>query len=134
MRGFAILFLAVLVASCSPGEAIPNATRQIERFHAQVDAGQYRQIYVDSDQRLKDAASEQDMLGLLGAVHTKLGKFQTGKQIGWNVNFGTGGKVTTLTLESQYERGKATETFLYSGDEPPKLIGYNINSNDMMIR
>ena len=134
MKSLSAAILALTLVACSPGESVANATKQIERFHAQVNAGQYHQIYVDSDRQLKDVTTEKDIVSLLGAVHDKLGTFQTGKQVGWNVNVGTGGTITTLTIESQYERGKATETFRYGGDEQPKLVGYNINSNDMMTR
>jgi hypothetical protein len=119
----------LLLAACSSGENVAGARRAIVQFHARLNSGQYKQIFNDSDAGFKQASSEADMTKLLNAVHTKLGSFEDGTQSGWRVNYNTTGNNTVIQLGSNFEKGKATETFTFVGDAAaPRLFGYNINS------
>jgi hypothetical protein len=45
------------------------------------------------------------------------------------VNIGTGGKTVFLGYNSEYEKGSATEEFVWRPAAPaPKLVGYHLNS------
>ena len=69
------------------------------------------------------------------AINRKLGKVKEAKQVGWNANNTNGVSTITITFDTTFERGKGTETitFLKPDDDKLVLLGYNINSQDMMI-
>ena len=45
----------------------------VPKFHEQLDAGQFQDIYDQSGEDLKQAANRQEFIALLDAVHRKLG-------------------------------------------------------------
>jgi len=129
-----ILIVAMLMmASCSGGKELAGAENAIIQFHRQLNSGEYRKIYLESDSGLKKVTPEANMIKLLDAVHRKLGAFQTGKQTGWQVNYSTSGTNTAVQFDSKFDRGSATETFTFVGDaQSPRLLSYNINSQALV--
>jgi hypothetical protein len=134
MRGYlAALMLAVLVAACSPGSDLPVAENAVATFHQELNAGAFDTIYSNSSADMKRISSEPDMLKLYDAVHRKLGDFQSGSQTGWNDNVSTGGHFVTLVYASKYQRGAATENFVYRIDgDRAALAGYHVASNALI--
>ena len=127
------LVTALLLAGCSGGESVKAAESAIGTFHIELNTGRYEQIYAASDPQFKKAVSEPDFEKLLGAVHDKLGAYQTGKNAGWRVNYNTGGNNVVVQFDSTFEKGKAVETFTYAGEgNAIRLLGYNINSNQLI--
>jgi hypothetical protein len=119
----------LLLAACSGGENVADAQRAVANFHAQLNSGNYQRIYVSSDGGLKRATSEAEMIKLLAAVHAKLGAFKGGTQSAWRVNYNTAGNNTVIQFDSNFEKGKATETFTFVGEpDAPRLFAYNIHS------
>ena len=130
--GAALLFCAL--AGCSPGTDVPVAEKAVARFHTMLDAGQNAQIYQESASEMKSAAAESKLTDLLAAVHRKLGTVQKAEQKGWNDQVNTGGHFVTLNYATTYARGDAAETFVYKiAGEKAELVGYNINSNALII-
>ncbi len=118
-----------LLAACSGGENVVSADAAVARFHRQLNAGQFSEIYSQSSKGMKSSSSKTDTVQLLTAVQRKLGAFQSAKRTGWRVNYNTSGNNTVVAYESVYARGKATETFTFVGDSKnPQLLGFNINS------
>jgi hypothetical protein len=122
----AILFLC---AGCSFTKDVTVAEAAVRKYHDQYNAGQYRDIYQQSDGAFKKGVEEQANTELLSAVGRKLGRVIEAKQAGFNANWNLEGTFVNLTYESTFERGKAYEQFVWrvSGDEA-KLVSYNINS------
>jgi len=130
--GIAVLFGAL--ASCSAGTDIPVAEKAVARFHMMLDAGQNAQIYQESAPEMKTAGSEAKLTALLAAVHRKLGTVKKADQKGWNDQINTGGHFVTLNYATSYAQGDAAETFVYKiAGEKAELVGYNINSNALII-
>ena len=130
--GVAVLFGAL--ASCSAGTDIPVAEKAVARFHTMLDAGQNAQIYQESASEMKSATTEPKFGALLAAVHRKLGTVKKAEQKGWNDQVNTGGHFVTLNYATSYAQGDAAETFVYKiAGEKAQLVGYNINSNALII-
>jgi hypothetical protein len=130
----ALFVLCVAVVSCkSIREGKPAADAAVITFHSLLDQGRYADIYAASDSRMKDAATENDLSKLLNAVHTKLGNVKESTAQSFNV--GNYNLTTTVTVVQQttFERGKATEQFVFVIDgKNAALAGYNINSADLI--
>ena len=133
-RRVSIALLFCALAGCSPGTDVPVAEKAVARFHTMLDAGQNAQIYQESASEMKGAAAESKLTDLLAAVHRKLGTVKKAEQKGWNDQVNTGGHFVTLNYATTYARGDAAETFVYKiAGEKAELVGYNINSNALII-
>ena len=116
-------------------EGKPAAEAAVKEFHSMLDEGRFSEIYAASDQRLKDATSEEDMIKIFNVVHTKLGNVKESTQTTWRA--GNFNLTTTVVLEqaTTFENGKGTETFTFVIDGKKALLaGYFINSTDLMLK
>ena len=121
--------LLLAVSSCSLTKGKEAGERAVVQFHNQFNAGQYHEIYVQSDEGFRKAASEADTLALFEAVRRKLGTVKNSSQTGWHVNATPTGTMVTLTYDAEFSEGKGTEQFVFklSGDKA-LVFNYNINS------
>lgn len=126
----ALIILALLaVASCSSGENLAAADKAVARFHAEMNGGAFDQAYAESDPAMKNVTSLGDFRNLMGALNKKLGAFRSTNRTSWTVNYNTSGTFTNVQYESQYDRAKATETFVFSGSANKlRMVSFNVNS------
>jgi hypothetical protein len=124
-----ILALLVVVTSCSLTKGREIGERAVAQFHNQFNAGQYHEIYAQSDEGFRKGTSEPDTLAYFDAVHRKLGTVKNINQTEWRVNATTGGTVVTLAYDTEFTEGHANEQFVFyvSGDNA-RLFHYTINS------
>jgi hypothetical protein len=123
----------VWVCGCSAQADLATAETEVAHFHQQLNEGVFSQIYADASEGLKKSAKEADFEKLLTSIHTKLGSVRQSKRTNWNVNFHTAGTFVTLVYDTEFERGKGTEQFVYlMSGKKAVLHGYHINSNDLV--
>ena len=121
--------LTLLASACSFGKDKSIAEAGVAQFHRQFNASQFREIYIESDERMKKAATEIEFLTLLQAVRRKLGSVQQSTQAGWRVNVTTNGTTATLNYRTDFNEGKGTESFVfYISADKATLAGYHIDS------
>lgn len=125
MTGAALLALT----GCSIGADLPVAQKAVEQVHTRLNAGQCAQIRDDAATEFKQVSSVENWSGLCAQLIAGLGKFVSLKQTGWNDEIGTSGHLMRVTYDSVFEKGKATEQFLFRiASGKAMLIGYHINS------
>jgi len=124
-----------MLVGCGVKQSVEDADVQVGAFHKQLDAEQYDTIWNRSAPEMKKAVSETQLTKLLAAVHRKLGKVRSSKQVGWNANTSTNGSFVTVTMQTTFERGTGTEALTFRKEQGNRLMlaGYNINSQDMML-
>jgi len=132
LRTRCLVLLTLVVAlqlSCGVKKGKENAERAVEKFHSQLNAGQFQEIYTESDEAFRKAVTQEQALQLFDAVRRKLGTVQQAKLSGWHVNATPGGTAVTLGYEVDFSEGKGTEQFVYhvTGDKA-LLLNYNVNS------
>ncbi|MEE4452608.1 DUF4019 domain-containing protein [Novosphingobium resinovorum] len=127
--------VAAMLSGCNVKESIRDAGAEVVRFHAALDAGHSQAIWDATGADMRKATTQQQFVALLDAVHRKLGRVKSSKQVGWNSNSTTGGSFMTVTNETVFERGSGTEQFVFRKEEADKLalVGYHIQSNEMML-
>jgi hypothetical protein len=124
-----LLLLVALQTSCGVQKGKEAAEKAVEKFHNQLNAGQYHQIYTESDEGFRKGVTEETTTALFDAVRRKLGTVQQAKTTGWHVNANTGGTFVTLSYTVDFSEGKAVEQFVYKvSDGKALLFNYNINS------
>jgi hypothetical protein len=133
---FFVLPIPLLLFACTDtiqGKSVAEA--KVAAFHERLNAGQYEEIYSEAGDEFRNVAPKEKVLTLFSAIDNKLGKVKSSSTKTWNVK--TYNFVTTVVLvvDTQFERGVGTESFTFrvSGDKAT-LLGYNINSLDMMTR
>ena len=125
--GMTVVVLSLLGGcSAKARQAAEAATRD---FRAQYARGAFAGVYKGAAPDLHSAVTEGDFVKLLEGVNRKLGAWQSSKSPGWRVFTGTGGQTVTLRYESEFEKGAATEEFLWRiQGGGASLVGYHVNS------
>lgn len=139
MRLRSLLMLLLVIASLTSCKEMTQgkglAETAIVDFHQQFNAGKFQAIYAAAHADLKSAASEDEFVKLLEAVHRKLGKQVKSTEGGWRVNSFNFKTVVLMSQNTEFENGKGTETFSFiiSG-ESCLLQSYHIDSKDMLLK
>jgi len=132
----ALLLALISLASCkdmTKGKGLAESA--IVDFHKQFNEGKFKEIYAAGHADLKAAATEEDFVKLLEAVHRKLGKQLKSTEGGWRINSFNLKTSVALSQTTEFEQGKGVESFSYivSGDSC-QLQGYHIDSKDMLLK
>jgi hypothetical protein len=132
---FSGVCLVFLVAGCGGKQQIANAEAAVTQFHADMNAGNFDQIYLASDPAMKNASSQEKFVALLDAIHRKLGAAQSANRQTFFINYATSGKFLRLTYATQYDADSATEEFVFriNGDNVT-LAGYHINAEALITK
>jgi Protein of unknown function (DUF4019) len=136
IRLVTLVSIACLVVGCvSVGKNKETAEHGVEVFHSQLDSERYSEMYAEADEGFKKATSQADLEKFLRAVHQKLGKVETANQTSWLMNTSSDGAFVTLTYDTQFSDGKATEQFVWHvTDGSAALFNYNISSAELVTR
>jgi hypothetical protein len=126
------LVAIVIATACAGFAAKGTAEDAVARFHQQLDAEQFEQIYENADELFKNATTRTQFTEILAAVHRKLGNVVSSKQTGFHSRDQAGvnsGSYISMTYDTQFAEGRGTESFNWRvTGSGVKLVGYNINS------
>lgn len=124
---------SVVLAGCGRATR-EKAEAATAAFHGQLQRGAAAEIYGNATPEFRANISEPDFERLVAKLNEKLGTWRSSEPQGWNVNFGTNGKIVTLSYSSAFDRAKATEQFVWrmEGDRAV-LLRYNFNSNALLL-
>lgn len=133
---FLAVGLAIIVSGCGGMLKGKKAAEQsVADFHQMYNEGKLVEIYSAGHARLKSASTEKQFLEFMGAVQRKLGKVTQTANAGFNVqsfNFTTS---VVLTQNTTFAQGTGTEVFTFQMEgEKAILVGYNINSKDLILK
>lgn len=130
MRNLLIGALALTGAGCSAGTDVAAAEREVQRFHELAAEQQIDRIYEQSTDEFKRAATQEQFRSILEVIDDRLGPVRRTNRQGWHVNYTGAGNIVTLTYNTQFERGRGTEEFVYRIDnERARLLGFHVNSD-----
>jgi hypothetical protein len=135
------LLLAIAAASLDGCSAINSvikdekaAEQAVARFHIVLDAGRFDEIYDLAAPEMKAATAKPAFVALMSAIHRKLGAVRQSKTQAWSFNYGTAGGIIRASFRTDFAAGHGTEQFAYRAGPAPALIGYSINSNDLILK
>jgi hypothetical protein len=129
----AMLLTGLSLAACSGTQKINMAQEATAHFHEMMSAGQFEQIYAQTDDTFKKATTAEDLTRFLSIMNRKLGIVKTSGRDAWNVGFTPSGTSVTLRYTTQFDHGTGAETFVYRfADGRALLVGYHINSIALM--
>ena len=123
------LAAALLLAACNPGAQVADAKVEIEALQALYNKGDAKGFYVAGGDTLHKAAPREQLEGMMALIDARLGRIRSSKQTGFKTAFKNGATFTTITMQTSFERGEGTETYLFEGSgKDMKLAGWNVNS------
>lgn len=129
-----LISLLLLLSACSMSKDTSVAEAEVPHFHSSLDAGKFDEIYDAAADELKTAATKQDFVILLSAIHRKLGQVAKSEKQTWHVDYNTAGNFVTLVYNTTFTNGTGAEQFVYKlHDGQASLVGYHINSNALLI-
>jgi hypothetical protein len=132
-RSLEIIIGTLALTGCNPAADTKAADAGVVAFHQAMDAGRYGDIYDRASPEMKTSMSREEFIKFLAGLHGKLGAFQSGATTNWNDNSTTSGHYLSLERSAKFERGPATEDFVFRIDgAQARLAGYHINSNALI--
>ncbi|MFC1462725.1 hypothetical protein ACFLQU_03880 [Verrucomicrobiota bacterium] len=137
MKKIAPAILACLVitgcGNITKGKAAAEA--QVAAFHKNFNTQDFSAMVTNAHPDMLKVSSKTELTNLYSVVRRKLGKVTASETANWNVR--TFNAVTTVILvqNTTFEEGKGTETFTFRmKKEKASLLGYNINSQDLILK
>jgi hypothetical protein len=104
-------------------------TRAVDDFHNAFNSGQYDHIYMRSDEDFRNAGKETDFLIAMSKLSQRLGKAHQVNQTGRRTGRTSKGTIVTVTYNTEFSNGAATEEFVWIiKDDSIKLGKYSIQS------
>ena len=139
MKKFTFVFvlgLALIASGCvGMFKGKKAAEQSVADFHAMYNDGKIAEIYAAGHSKLKAASKEKEFVEFVGAVQRKLGKVTQTSGAGFNVRTFNLTTTVVLTQSTTFEQGTGTETFTFEmNGEKAVLLGYNINSKDLILK
>jgi len=128
------LLLVLTLSACSANKAKNLAENGVTRFHEQLNAAQYNEIYSHATDAFQKSGTEPEITEFLSAVHRKLGNAKGAKQQSFFVNFGTAGTNVTLIYQTDFNNGPATEQFVWRVEDEALLVDYRIDSRVLITK
>jgi len=92
----AVALLLAALCGCSMSADTAAAEQGVPKFHEQLDASRFDEIWEQSGDEMKKAMPQPEFVEFLAAVHRKLGNTKSADKTGWNVNYQTSGSLITL--------------------------------------
>lgn len=100
------------------------ATAAVERFHAQINTGQFQAIYNESAPAFQSAGSQSTLIAAMTQSKQKFGNVVQAVQVA--ANSFSGGQVR-FVYNTKFQKGDATEMFVWQSDgQKASLIMYKI--------
>ena len=130
------LLIMVFLNGCSDmTSAKPAAEIAITGFHEMYNSEDFESIFDDSHKDFKAASNFESFSEFMQAVHSKLGRVKSTESQNWKVGNYNLKTSVSLQQKTQFENGSGVETFNYRiEDEKAILVGYNINSRDLIVK
>lgn len=129
------LHASLLIVACGTQKDLAAADTAVAHFHKQLDMQDYAAIYAQADQKLRDAAKQDDFVALMTAIHRKLGQAGSATRQSFFVNYNTSGTQIRVSYSTKFGEGDAQEQFAWAKNgNNLTLLTYNINSNALITK
>lgn len=127
-----VIGAAALVAlSCGAFQDGETAEKAVDRFHELFNEASYSVIYNEADPEFRRLTRVPDFDGLVRSAQRSLGAFRQARRTVFEV----GGATVSLTYESDFAKGKATERFSFViRDGRAYLLSYDVRSPALVVR
>ena len=124
---FFVLVQALFLLGCSSHDPVGPAREGVTEFHRKLNAEEYSRIYNEAGEEFRKPHDEEKAVARLAEMRRTLGTVVRAEAGSSRVDYSAGGVVVHLRYATQFEKGEATEDFVWRVDgDRPVLIGYNV--------
>ncbi len=129
---FAVLFIltvAILMIGCSVKADYRSAKDASDRFHLQIDGGQYRAVYEAASNQFQVSLGREHLIGFLNEVGRRMGKCH-GTAVGIaGYQLTSTGRLVLTTTTRVCANGDLRERFVWlMVDGKARLLNYKVDS------
>jgi hypothetical protein len=126
----AIVSAVLLAGGCGVPRARKAGVAKAEEIRRLLNAEKYADVHASASKQFRQAITEQQWGAFCAETRQKLGKWKGATLKDTNVLLvGTGGYMTNVIYTTEFENGRATETFSFMVNiTTADLLGYNIDS------
>lgn len=127
----ALVFAGIAIISGPVAKYHEHGHQAVKRFHEQLAAGQYAEIYDTADETLRESTSKAEFVNLMQSVHERLGDVES-LNPGWQGVAFHGGQRATIAedFDTKFTRGIAKESFVWQAQDSHLTLGrYQIKSS-----
>jgi len=104
----------------------------VDRFHQELNAGDYAQIYEDATDEFRRAGSREDLNKFFDNIRQKMGTAGKRNPAGFHVNWQNGRLWVDQVFNTQFEKGQGQEYFLWEIRQgQPHLYHYRVDSPNL---
>ena len=127
---FSVAFGSLAITGCNPMKGSKSAQAAAANFHSLYDAGDFETIYRSAHPDFQSAQPKEQAIGYLRSNRQRLGKLKKATRTGLNVTSVNGKRNVVLNFNSEFENGRANETFTYRiNRSDAQLVGWSVDSN-----
>lgn len=122
-RACALVLCSLCAASCGFRHSRTVAEQAVKDFHGMMDQRQYEAIYNAADDSLRTSMTKSEFVDYLQGIRDRLGTVIRAASRGFQLTTVAGqGARVALTFETEFERGTATERFVWRIDDDRALL------------
>ena len=131
----AVIIVAIPLAARSCEQARDTAVEATQEFRTRIGSRAYDTIVGAAAPEFQKSAAEGDFAKAMDAIRERLGLWQSSETPTSQVFASTSGPTVTLVYMSHFERGTATEEFVWRiRGGKPALAGYRVKSSALAAR
>ena len=123
-----VVVIPLIASSCARAREAADAASL--EFRMRISRGAYDEIVRSADPEFQTATTASDFAKAMESLKERLGAWQSSEEPAWKVLAGTRAQTVTLIYNSHFERGTATEEFVWRVRQGrPSLAGYHVKSS-----
>jgi hypothetical protein len=107
----------LLVSACQVSQNVILSEDEVKEFHQLYNQKQFSKIYSGADDSYRDGTTEEDSEMEFRSMHGKLGKMKKTEKVSSGINPTSRGTFANLVFRTEFEKGKATERFVFVVNE-----------------
>lgn len=128
-----VVTIPFLASSCE--RAREAAERASQELRMRIAGGAYGEIIRSATPEFQRVTTELEFAKAMDSVKERLGAWQSSEAPTWKVFAGPTGQTVTLVYSSYFERGTATEEFVWRVERGrPALAGYHVKSSALVAQ
>jgi len=126
----AVIVVAIPLIASSCARAREAADAASLEFRMRISRSAYDEIVESAAPEFQAATTASDFAKAMESLKERLGAWQSSEEPAWKVLAGIRAQTVTLVYNSHFERGTATEEFVWRMRQGrPALAGYHVKSS-----
>jgi hypothetical protein len=129
LRIASLVGAAVLVSACGFRGQDGEAEERVAAFHQFYNEENFDRLYAMAGPEFRRTTTSETFNGLMRTLRDQLGDVERSEMKDWRIDYFPERRIT-LTYDTEFSRGSATELFRFDYDQP-RLIQYSASVSEV---